>query len=344
MHRHLPFILLSLLVATSPTYGEDLNVNTLIPMLWEMPKDPLVGGLKLINLMDRRLAARLQRPKQPIIADNCTRRSPASDFLNVETFQGKSTAEPVNVPVALLAYPAEQVNDLFNVMRTTKLGRAVVEKFIPIFGTGIAIRHMTEKDQLVAPTALAYFRVDEKAIYINKKQERGRVAFILLHEIVHSLDKESQATDAKLAKLSVDFYKDLDRTVNATAYRNSVTSANLMEDHYSAADLERLEQRYAAIQEVKDVMLFQTERLAHDASFTVWNELAAKYPSYYKKPKSRAEEALLRRRPAGAKSVDDEPWYFDDEKIIRTSNLNGHVIDKLKAGTCVPLAKVAFGK
>jgi hypothetical protein len=345
-HPLLIAVALSLILPALSARGAGKQMS-ILPFLWRVPAHPLAAGVKLMNLLERRAATRAQRATEPAVAVSCDRDAPASDFMSLEVFNGPAPQTAAKVTLEDLSRPAARMSDLFDVIRTTRLGRAVLEKFLPQYGTQVAIRHLTPaalqsatRPGLSSP--LAFYRHAERSIYVDRAGERGRVAFVLLHEIIHSLDNKSHLSEARLTALGDVFLKDLTVTINSTASRLRKRQADLMELDYAKEDLSRLERRYAALLEMRDIHSFRAERLAHDSSFDVWKELAALYPGYYRRELAASERAIRLRRPADVKSIEDEPWYFDDDNIIRTSGLDPDVIAKFKSGRCVPLSKERF--
>ncbi len=257
--------------------------------------------------------------KSPVVAVSCS--SPPA--LKIYLDSGPLKAEPA-VKEALLHERAENLVDVIKVIRSTPTGNQLLNRFMPKYGYTFSIQQITPEVQskLRSQKPVALYQPSQKALYFDKSQPIGRVAFILLHEIVHCLDNDANHAYQKIMVQHEAFHKLAEKTVLHTARRLRKNKKELAINDFNEKDLTPLLTLKRTIDQMTQVRSFRTERLAYDASYQVWKELAALYPGYYSKETGGRGVSAL------------SPIAVSDSHLVSLMRFNPATIERYQAGRC----------
>ncbi len=293
---------------------------------WATPSREEVGSYKTLKFIDGAQRSAPLGQYEKVFASTCRNNLVLSDFLDEAELKRVTPPEPVD-----LSAPVTQPLDAFRAIRATVLGRAILKKFMPKYGTEIKVE-MTDPRAIKEDSrssALAFYDPLRKLIRIEKDAEIGMVAFVLLHEIVHSLDRDYGNAVAKHMKLYETFYAEVDRVSGLAATRFRKRPDQLAQSDFQPEELARLARLKLAMEQIQDIQIFRAERFAYDASYDVWKQLSDLFPGYYKKKPSRAVagEGFDLKGP---------PVFYSDDDVVRINNLNPTYIRKFREGKCTP--------
>ncbi len=295
---------------------------------WESPSREEVGAYKTRKFIESAERSLLLGPSDTVSASTCRRTLVLSEFLDEAEL--KRPAPPAEAVV--LAAPVTQPLDAFRAIRATTLGRAILKKFLPKYGTEIKVemsdtRSIRDESQ---SAALAFYDPVRRLIRIQRDVEVGMVAFVLLHEIIHSLDRDYGNAIQKQSKVREAFDAEVDRVAGLAATKFRKRPDQLAQSDIPPEDLQRLSKLKRSMDQMQDIQIFRAERFAYDASYDIWKQLAQMYPDYYKGRQGRdlAGEAKI--------NLKGEPVFYDDDHIVHINNLNPVYIQKYKEGRCVP--------
>ncbi len=310
-----PFFILAALLLAAPTHAIE-SWNT-FGSTWEPPGEQmLMHRLTKVLLHNSKLFVR--PPTEPVVAATCVIAPTSSDFVDFIAAD-KPVAPGARVASLRLRKPAATLKDVFHLLRQTRTGRAVLAKFDPKFGFEVKIEQQFDKfEHAVAKRAAALFDIDKRTIYINRQEEVGNLAPILLHEIVHSLDKDYRRAVEKEKELWGEFDRDLENLLRAVASRRNKPVESLGDDDFLPAELNDIVRMKLAMEQFRDVRIYRAERVAYDLYFETLKELAAQYPEYYLSP--------------GRKLASLKP--FSDRDLTRVEGLSPVTIQKYQKGLC----------
>lgn len=322
---------IALLWATAGVCGQ-IRADVLGPYApifsqWVGPSREEVGSYKTRKFIDNALRSHLLKASDIVYASTCRNTLVLSEFLDEAELKRQAEPEPV-----VLSAPVTQPLDVFKAIRATVLGRAILKKFLPKYGTEIKVE-MTDSSTIreeSKSSALAYYDPLRRLIRIEKDVEIGMVAFVLLHEIVHALDRDYGSAVTKHARIHDAFDAEVDRVASLAATRYRKRPDQLAQSDFNPDELERLARLKLAMDQIQDIQIFRAERFAYDASFDVWKQLATLYPDYYK-PKGTREVA-----GAPMLNLKGPPVFYSDEDVVRINNLNPAYIRKFREGKCIP--------
>lgn len=290
-------------------------------LTWQKPASSAMLQYRVLKIIENE-QRRHPLPKEELVfAPTCILKATTSDFFEISDLQAKREVATVGIRPDL-SLPARNLNDVFNVLRLTRWGNAVMKKFFPKFGFDIKIDQFTEDMKEVerqrGRRAAAVYDVDTKTIFVNRSEQIGTVAPILLHEIVHSLDQDFTRSVERERQLWSEFDRDINAILRDVAVRARKQPDDLEQHDFAPEELARMRRMKSVIEEFRDVRVYRAERVAYDMYYNVLVELADLFPKYYK----NGPLARTNVRP------------YDDEELIRTEGLDPDVIDKFKRGLC----------
>ncbi len=309
---HLLIALLSLGLSGAIS-GEESRVGS----TWEPSSDQvLLHRLTKILLHN---SSRFNRPAtEPVVAATCVLAPTISDFYDSNAAKLTSSAV-ASLPPLSLAKSSSNLKEVFGLLRQTKTGRAVLAKFEPKFGFEVKVdQFASAMNQADRRKASALFDLEKKTIYIDRKETIGNLAPILLHEMVHSLDKDYLRAVEREKELWAEFDRDLDVLLKSVARRTGKIAEELEESDYLSSELTDIVRMKLAMEQFRDVRVYRAERVAYDLYFDVLRELADQYPDFYIK-KSRRLSSL---------------HAFSDHELTRVEGLSGVTITKYRNGIC----------
>jgi hypothetical protein len=295
---------------------------------WVSPSREEVGAYKTRKFVDNVARSLLLGPGDSVYASTCRRTLVLAEFLDEAEL--KRPAPPAEALV--LSSPVTQPLDVFKAIRATGLGRAILKKFLPKYGTEIKVE-MSDNRTIRSESessALAFYDPVRRLIRIEKDVEIGMVSFVLLHEIIHALDRDYGLAIQKQGKVREAFDLEVERVAGLAATKYRKRPDQLAQSDIPPEDLDRLGRLKLAMDQMQDIQIFRAERFAYDASYDVWKQLAQLYPDYYKGKSGRdvAGEARI--------NLKGDPVFYDDDHIVRINNLNPVFIRKYKEGKCLP--------
>lgn len=309
--------------ATSPPFQEvqysPLRVN------WSKPSTKTVGYYKIRKLIKLIAQQETLNATSSVIASSCRKNLVLSDFLDKATLALDQSSPIRKNKLPDLNQPAESVSELFKLLRTTRLGRAILDKFMPLYGYQVKIS-FSDKNL----TTLAYYDPTQKAIFLKPDTEVGSLAPVLIHEMIHALDVDFHNGIAKIQGAQNTLEQQLKITVQRTATRMGKQPYQLIQNDFYPSDLQYLAKIQTTIEQMNAVQVFRAERFAYDASFDIWKELAQLFPSYYN-PQAESVRGLSQIRH---KELKGSPKYYTDEHIIESNYLNALYVKKYLSGRC----------
>ncbi len=295
---------------------------------WTSPSQEEVGAYKLQKLIQQEERAWVQGPEEPVSASTCRRNLVLAEFLDeAELKRPPAPTEPLSLSAAVT-----QPLDVFRVIRATTLGRAILKKFLPKYGTEIKVE-MSDAATIrneSQSSALAFYDPTRRLIRIEKNVEVGMVAFVLLHEIVHSLDGDYGNAIQKQATVEGAFEKEMERVTGLANAKHPKYPDRLAKSDLPSEDLQRLVRMKRAMDQMHDIQIFRAERFAYDASYDIWKQLGQIFPKYYKGSQGREVAGKVRINLKGS------PVFYDDAHIVSINGLNPAYIQKYKDGKCRP--------
>lgn len=316
----MPWIFVLIALFTSPVWGEDEDDVPTNP--WESPAAQAFLQSRFQRLIE---AAQRRKPptaRQPVYAPSCILTPTASDFFDLADIRGARGLASKSKVAPLLDRPAVRLNDVFEVIRATKWGSAVLKKFLPRFGFEIKIEHFTDSmkndEWQRGRRAAALFDVDSRTIFVNRSEKIGTVAPILLHEIVHSLDKDFARAVEYERRLWQELDRDVNQLVRTAAERSGKTIAELLPPDFRPEEIELLAQKKTLVDQFRDVRVYRAERVAYDLYHNVYSELVELFPAFY--------------RPPGKPSRPASP--YTDEDLVRIERLSVDTIVRYQNGLC----------
>lgn len=295
---------------------------------WTTPSREEIGAYKTRKFIENASRSRPLTTADWVAASTCRRTLVLSEFLDeAELKLPDPTPEPFT-----LSGPVTVPLDAFRAIRATTLGRAILKKFMPKYGTDIRVEMsdpqvIREESQ---STALAFYDPLRKLIRIERNAEIGTVAFVLLHEMIHALDQDYGMAIRKQAQLKETYEAEVDRVAGLAATKYRKRPDQLSQSDIPPEDIIRLARLKQAMDQMQDIQIFRAERYAYDASYDVWKQLAQIFPDYYRNPPGRDLAGQNRINLKG------EPVFYDDDHIVRINNLNPVFIRKYKEGKCKP--------
>ena len=156
---------------------------------WEPDPDQMVVH-RLSKILMHNSARFSRPPAEPVVASTCVRVPTISDFVANDA-AGPAALAPLPLAESVLSKKASQFKEVFDLLRQTPTGRKVLAKFDPKFGFEVKVEQYSPTTLAVgAKKAAALFDLDKRTIYIDRREKVGTVAPILLHEMIHSLDKD----------------------------------------------------------------------------------------------------------------------------------------------------------
>ncbi len=239
--------------------------------------------------------ARTHKKNEYVIAFSCRKTPLVTDFMNLDEILKKPHKKIT--PSTLKNHP-QNILEILDVIRATAIGRAVYSKFEPKYGYEIKIV-FKKFDEKTNDKYFGFYMPTDKTIILNNKKQLGELAYVLVHEMMHSLDTDYILGSEKYINLVTLFFKTLKKYLTK-------------ENKISEKGLDVLSKLYNLLQEVSDILVFRAERFAYSGSYLVWKELYEKYPDYY----------------------NEEPIMFSDEDIIKVTQVNKTNIEKFKRGKC----------
>lgn len=259
---------------------------------------------------------RFQRPPtEPVVASTCVRVPTIPDFAEA---QSAAVAVPP-ISETLLAKKATNFKEVFSVLRQTPTGRAVMAKFDPKFGFEVKVEQYGPASSAVGgKRAAAIFDLEKRTIYVDRQEKIGTVAPILLHEMIHSLDKDYLRAVEREKALWNEFDGELMTLLRAVSRRSGKATESLEEADFAKSELDDVVRMKLALEQYRDVRIYRAERVAYDFYYQVLYELAEKYPQFY----------LAGRRSLASLHP------FSDADLIRVENLSPLTIQKYKSGLC----------
>jgi hypothetical protein len=319
MQTHRPLIV-SLFVLTlfsvRPSIAFEVNPFTPQTNYWTPETETVAGFDKALRLASRVTENMAYRIKK-VHASTCRQTLVLSEFM--DTAELSRPSSPASPKIAnSLKTPAHSVSELFEIIQTTVIGRAILKKFLKSFGYENKIEFHTAKEisqiskQAIGVPALAFYAPMRKAIWIDRNAERGQVAYVLLHEIVHALDRDYDLAVSKLAPLTKHVGYLVMRVTRRTSERTRKAFDQLTELDFTNDDINLIAKKLLLLAELQSVQVFRTERFAYDASYDVQKELSKLYPRYYTGPF---------RQP-------------NDDGIIRVNALFKRFVDLYKDNQC----------
>lgn len=254
-----------------------------------------------------------QQPGESVSAPTCARQPNFANFFSLSDLNVSSKPTTANADLILDA-PAKSVAAIFKLLRTTEIGRAILDKFAPRYGFDIRVKpfQRTHLASVGKGTAEAVFDIEEKTIYVDLGSALGKVAFVFLHEVVHSLDEELASGYRKEQELREEFERELKKIESRTRTTDRILTVK---------ERIRLARARLRLQQFQDVRLYRAERFAYDASYKVWQELAYRFPKYY-----QGEG----KRPA----VHTDAW------LVQTMGLRADSITLFQKGKCTVLQRL----
>lgn len=221
-------------------------------------------------------------------APSCVKAATLTDFIGV------AGAPPLETETlaSLLGEPAQSIHSLFKILETSPTASRILAKFRPKFGFEVKVSHFSENDRKLAstPNPAALYDPETRTIYIDKTRKNGDVAFVFLHEMVHSMDQDLEKALEKERQLRETFRAEFAQMVG-----------EFPEIRYDyelpKARRDSISKRYAEMLEYRDIRLYRAERFAYDASFAVWKELAKRFPTYYdqhNQPSEHTDDTLIK--------------------------------------------------
>lgn len=311
--------------------------------VWAPDWQAKAAGARLFEIIEAESTALSVKAEETVFASTCSQKSPLADKL----FSGPVPRDPNKAfPVeAILSKKAARLPDVLAVIGTTDVGARALALFMPGFGYTFKIEQMTNeiraKFQHNREMVAAAYDPVKKTLYFNREEEIGKVAFVLLHEMVHSLDKEAAVAVDHIEKLQRTFEEKLLEMNSKVAQRTGKLREELQRSDYLPEELVSLIDLKKKIDQAIEIRSFRTERLAHDASFQVWKQLSERYPNYYQvKTPSKIFGGRSTREIARS---DKTPFYYDDDFLVAISGLSADVIRQYKAGKCKPLSSLRQG-
>jgi len=254
-----------------------------------------------------------------VLAPTCVRLPTLSDFFPSSAVE-RGTASVPKIQ-ALLARPAARLHEVFEVLKATRWGRAVLAKFLPRYGFEIKIEHFTdamrEEERAGGRLAAALYSPMRRTIYIDRSQPVGFVAPILLHEIVHSLDQDAaRAAEGETALWKV-LAEALDAEIDDAAEKGDKGVDQVTLRDLSPTQISRLGQARLALAQYRDVRIYRMERVAYDVYKQVLRDLSALFPAYY-----------------GPRLAAGWDQAYGDDALARAENLDPATIARYRAGLC----------
>lgn len=293
---------------------------------YESPSEDEVDVFNARKFVSNVARSRHLTDADKVVASTCRRTIVLSEFLDQDELK-----RPLGPPeIKDLSAPVRSPLDAFKAIRSTSLGKAILKRFFPKYGTEIKLE-MSAPSAIRAESqssALAFYDPSRRLIRIEREAEVGTVAFVLLHEIIHALDRDYDSALKKQTQLREAFDEEVGRVAGETASRYRKPRGQLAQSDFLPAELTRLARLRLALDQMQDIQVFRAERYAYDASFDVWKELAERFPDYYK--------AKQGRELAGRINLKGEPIFYDDDHIVRINNLNPVYVRKYKEGKCLP--------
>ncbi len=293
------------------------------PSSWQAPDNSTVLQYRVLKIIENAQRRHIPTANEPIFAPTCVHAPTISDFFNLSDVQASSSRETATAtPQPDLNRPATNVNDVFNVIRMSRWGNAVMNKFYPKFGYGIRIDQFTAEmkaaEQKNGRRAAAVYDADAKTIYVNKAERIGTVAPILLHEIVHSLDGDFARSVEREREMWKEFDREVNNILKASAARTSKEPDSLQETDFLTEELAKMRNLKTAVEQFRDVRVYRAERVAYDMYYNVLKDLSDLFPRYYR----TGSAARQNIRP------------YDDKELIRIEGLSPDTIDRYKRGLC----------
>jgi hypothetical protein len=255
---------------------------------------------------------------EPIVAATCVRAPTSSDFIDLIAAD-KPQTPTAPLPRTALARPSTQLKDVFQLLRQTRTGRAVLAKFDPKFGFEVKVeQYHDDMKRQERRKAAALYDLDRRTIYIDRKEPVGNLAPILLHEIVHSLDKDYRRAVEKEKELWGEFDRELENMLRLVATRKRKSVETLEENDFTHGELQDIVRMKLAMEQFRDIRIYRAERVAYDLYFETLKELTTQYPEFY---------LSAGRRPAALKA-------FSDRDLIRVEGLSTVTVQKYQSGNC----------
>jgi hypothetical protein len=217
----------------------------------------------------------------------------------------------------MLKQRGPKLTDLWNILRSTQMGSAILRKFEPKYGYEfrVVFAPIPKKGEALAA---ALYRPADKTILIQPDREAGEIAFVLLHEMVHALDGDYRRALDREKELRAIFTSHLEQSVylKSKAHLNPVKNAPKREPY----PLARLAQEYELLRQFRDMRVYRAERFAYDASYEAWKELSSLYPEYY-----------------SGRGLAGSPVHYSDEWLAKILKIRPAYLQKYAKGECRPL-------
>lgn len=305
----------SLLFMTLVDRAIALTVNPFAPIhdFWTAPTEIEVAYFRAQKLVESIQKRKAIGKFDVIQASTCRKTLVLSEFLNRSDLAPTQKRITPSEMAPRLSLPAETASDLFQLIELSTVGSAILKRFLTRYPYELKLE-MKEPGAIRQQKVNAFAIYDpiKKTIWIDKQAPRGIVAFVLLHEIVHALDRDAANAVRKLVPIRDNLNRDLRQLVNSTASKRRKARDQLVETDFIPQDLQRLAERRTLYDQMLTIEIYRAERFAYDAAYDVWRDLARLFPSYYRK----------------------EPFYYDDDHIVRLNRLNAAYVEKFRQGLC----------
>lgn len=247
-----------------------------------------------------------------VVSPSCTASPTITDFFDADP-QGRVASGPP-VDLKLLEKKDPTLTELWSILRSTGMGSAILKKFEPKYGYEVRVVFSDLKDEGKRNSA-ALFRPAEKTIAIQRNRQAGEIAFVLLHEMVHSLDGDYRRALDKEKELRDGFMARMDQLIQVKSKKPAITPK--ARSPKPPAAIEDLAKQYEILRQFRDLRVYRAERFAYDASYEAWTELSRLYPSYYQ-----------------GRGLAGQPVRYSDEWLTKILRIRPVYVEKFKKGEC----------
>ncbi len=290
--------------------------ESLVGMLPELPSfSDSIGksAIRSDTLEQLETAAAAKPLTGPVASPSCTTTPTLTDFFAI-----RPNAEiGPRVSLEMLKQRGPKLTDLWNILRSTQMGSAILRKFEPKYGYEfrVVFAPIPKKGEALAA---ALYRPADKTILIQPEREAGEIAFVLLHEMVHALDGDYRRALDREKELRAVFTSHLEQSVHlkSKAHLKPVKNAPKREPY----PLARLAEEYELLRQFRDMRVYRAERFAYDASYEAWKELSSLYPEYY-----------------SGRGLAGSPVHYTDEWLAKILKIRPSYLQKYAKGECRPL-------
>lgn len=311
--------LVGLLLATQAVISVSVNAQgfeSLMGMLPELPSfsDSIGKGAIRSDTLEQLETAASSKPLSgPVASPSCTATPTLTDFFAIRP---NAQVGP-RVTLEMLRQRGPKLTDLWNILRSTQMGSAILRKFEPKYGYEFRVifAPIPKKGESLAA---ALYRPADKTILIQPDREAGEIAFVLLHEMVHALDGDYRRALDREKELRAVFTSHLEQSVylKSKAHLKPVKNAPKREPY----PLALLAQEYELLRQFRDMRVYRAERFAYDASYEAWKELSSLYPEYY-----------------SGRGLSGSPVHYTDEWLAKILKIRPAYLQKYAKGECRPL-------